>query len=405
MTRAKTATEPVGTLAQRMRQVITELNAEHIERSQALELMAICTLAKVHGYLKGDPGADKSRIVANWSARMGGNYRRVLMHRQVTEDALFGQYDVARYDKQGVWERDTVSTLADAHFALVDEIGRAGEVALDPLLTWASERKVKPGKTWLPAPLIAAFAASNSWLSGVPHLEAAWDRFPVRIEVHYIQESDNLATLLRTTVRRGLAAVPTATTIALDELLRAIELEVPTVGVEGVLAAVVELRFELFGAGIKVSDRRLLQAMRLLQATAWLAGRTEVVPDDLWVLRHVLWDQVEDIPTVNEKVLARLGEGTRQALELQTMLEDVHTKIDALLDQSLEAKASRGAMLKVEVDQVAALLQQATGDAEDAGADASRLLPLRQEVVRAKIRIFIECLGLPPASAAAAAAR
>ncbi len=59
---------------------------------------------------------------------------------------------------------------------------------------------------------------------------------------------------------------------------------------DAIVDAVVTLRAALRRKELVASDRRWRQAVALLQASAYLDGRTAVAETDLPVLTHVLWD-------------------------------------------------------------------------------------------------------------------
>ncbi|HEX5084141.1 MAG TPA: hypothetical protein VFY40_19010 [Blastocatellia bacterium] len=67
-----------------------------------------------------------------------------------------------------------------------------------------------------------------------------------------------------------------------------------------------QLRRDLAGKGIIISDRRWGQALGLLQAHALTEGRDVVTEDDLIFLKHVLWQSSEQQAEIG-KALARIG--------------------------------------------------------------------------------------------------
>src|SRR5262249_40340682 len=146
-------------------------------------------------------------------------------------------------------------------------------------------------------PLIAAITASNELPSG-EETAAIYDRLLVRVEVGYVTDPSSFAALLQS------AAIPPApaakrTPGELAARRRAVEREVPAVTVpDGIVDAVCGLRAALRRQELVCSDRRWKQAIRLLQASAYLDGRPEVSDTDLVVLTHALWDSTTERPTV-----------------------------------------------------------------------------------------------------------
>jgi len=91
---------------------------------------------------------------------------------------------------------------------------------------------------------------------------------------------------------------PSRTTVGLAELRQAVT-AVPGIGVPGgIIDAVCTLRAALRRQELVCSDRRWKQAVRLLQASAYLDGRPEVADTDLAVLTAVLWDSTAQRPLI-----------------------------------------------------------------------------------------------------------
>jgi len=60
----------------------------------------------------------------------------------------------------------------------------------------------------------------------------------------------------------------------------------------------VRLRKAMMAENIFCSPRRWKQIRRALQTSALIEGRRDVTENDFGLLRHTLWDQVEDIPVL-----------------------------------------------------------------------------------------------------------
>ena len=90
-------------------------------------------------------------------------------------------------------------------------------------------------------------------------------------------------------------------------------------------------------AELTVSDRRWKQAIRLLQASAYLDGRSEVGESDLAMLAHVLWDSLAQRPTVEREVLQLVNPDAGEALDLADAISELEAQLDAKAGQSREA--------------------------------------------------------------------
>src|SRR5690606_28858214 len=91
-------------------------------------------------------------------------------------------------------------------------------------------------------------------------------------------------------------------TISLQELSMA-QMFVNSVQVtKELLETLFELRQDLKNEGIIPSDRRFKQSLSLLQAKAFLEGRTTVTNEDIKILGNALWVEPEQIQMTREIV-------------------------------------------------------------------------------------------------------
>ena len=332
----RTATKPVVhpatvtamTVPAKLRQAITEISHEFLERRDVAEIMVVANLAMAHGILYGPPGAAKSALIRRvCEIYEGARSFDMLMDKESGKTDLFGQIDAELYDRTGRYERDLEGGLADCHIGMMDELGKTRSGLANLTLTAINERLFKNGKTIMNIPLISLWGGSNEMLE--PVLAAFEDRFLIKRFVDYLQEPANFSAYLASKVKTHGGAPKVRTTITLDELLHAIE-EVRYIPVpQRILDALLGLRSELKNEGIVASDRRWGDAVALLQALAWLSERDEVDEDDLRILQDVLWRKPEDIGKVKTKVLALTSEITREAMLIQDTLSEVNRELVA----------------------------------------------------------------------------
>lgn len=309
-------TNPAAVLAQ-MEQ---ELNATLIGRSDAIRALLAALVAREHVVLLGPPGTAKSMLVEQLSTRVQGTAMfEWLMTKFTTPDELFGSVSVQGL-KRDEYRRITTGKLPEAEFAFLDEVFKAGSAILNSLLTLMNERKYDNGGVRQSCPLFSLVGASNELPEG-DDSGALWDRFLVRVVVDYLPDSD-FAQLLALSV----ASAPTVTLTGDD--LRAAQRDAQAVAIPAsVLEAIVALRRALTGQGIVIGDRRWRKALSLLQANAYLDGRTSVDEDDLTILRHVLWQRPDQRAAVT-KAIAQIGNPlTAAALELLDQANSVQEGI------------------------------------------------------------------------------
>ena len=76
--------------------------------------------------------------------------------------------------------------------------------------------------------------------------------------------------------------------------------------------------------------------MRLLQASAYLAGRAAVDDADLEVLTAVLWESAAQRPAVEREVLQLVNPDAREALDLVDGVGEIEAQLEAKQGQSKE---------------------------------------------------------------------
>ncbi|WP_211787793.1 hypothetical protein [Prauserella muralis] len=212
--------------------------------------------------------------------------------------------------------------------------------------------------------------------------------------MNYLSDPSNFAELVRSAV--VAPTPPVRTTVELAALQHAVEVEVPAIGVpDGIVDAICALRAGLRRKELIASDRRWRQAVRLLQASAYLDGRTEVCDTDLSVLIHVLWDSPAERSTVERAVLELVNPDAGKALDLADAIEELEAALDAKAGQAAEtlsewAIKEANPKLKRAGKELATMRAQA----EAAGRSTATLDRVigRQRAVQA--RVLSEALGV-----------
>lgn len=256
------------------------LNQQFAEREEVVKGLLIAMIARQHVLLIGPPGTAKSALVSDLSKRITGtNYFQWLLTRFSTPEELFGPASLHELEK-GVYKRNTVDKLPEAHMAFLDEVFKGNSAILNALLTLINER-IFYNDGIMQVPLFSLIGSSNEYPEEGEGLEAFFDRFLLRFEVDYIGEDQAFLAMLE-----GIAASPASMT--LNELN---ELQVisDTIFIpKDVYQALVMIRRALRDQGIIPSDRRFKQSLSVIRAKALLAGRREVILEDLLILKNSL---------------------------------------------------------------------------------------------------------------------
>lgn len=260
-------------------------------REGLVELLALAAVAGEHVLVIGPPGTAKSEAVRRMAKALGGRYFEYLLGRFTEPTEIFGPVDLVRL-REGAVEVRTAGMLPEAEIAFLDEVFLGSTAILNTLLGVLNERQFRRGHTVMSCPLRLCIGAANA-LPEDEALGAFADRFLVRVFVAPMPDGQ-----LESLLSAGWALAedtPQVSDLATVDALRARSRTVDLNGVRPELAQAIRL---LRGAGIHLSDRRLVRAQRLIAAAATLAGRTIATAADLWPLVHA-------VPTAEQQTLAR----------------------------------------------------------------------------------------------------
>src|SRR5690606_2786791 len=361
-------------VARTLRAVGDELEERFYERADVVRTLMVTLLAGQHSLVLGPPGTAKSELARELTGRIeGAAYWEILLSKFTAPTRMFGPIDVAALAR-GEYRQVFDGRATQAHIAFIDEIFKCSTAALNETLALLNERLYHPenGGEPIACPLIAAITASNELPSG-EDTAAIYDRLLVRIEVGYLADPSNFADLVRSAVVSSTPA--TRTTVELAALQHAVELEVPAIDVpDAVVDAICALRAALRRNELIVSDRRWRQAVRLLQASAYLDGRAEVTETDLSVLTHVLWDSPAERPTVERTVLELVNPDAGEAMDLADAIAELEAELEAKAGQSGEKLSEWGIKeANPKLKKAGKRLEKLRADAEAAGRSTATL--------------------------------
>lgn len=272
-----------------------ELNNYAYERKDVIRGSIIALLTKTNMLQLGAPGAAKSYITRKLAQSINCDYFQYLLGKNTTPDELFGPVSLKGLT-QDKYERITDGRAAACHIYFADEIFKGSSAIINANLTLINEHIFDAGRGMLDVPLQSCFGASNELPEANSGLDAMLDRFLLRYWVDYISDNNNFASMLMG--NNG----DVTTEIDLQELFAAQkEVRAVTVNPDSV-KAILKIKSDLETKNIIVSDRRYKEAVKLIKAQAWLAGRNKTNVRDVTILQDVLWYLPEQIEEVRRAV-------------------------------------------------------------------------------------------------------
>lgn len=363
----------------------SELQARHLERRDIIHGMILALVAKVHVVLLGPPGAGKSMLARDLCQRINGTFFEWLLTRMSTPEELFGPISLKALE-QDSYRRVTSGKLPEAHLTFLDECFKASSSILNTLLGVMNERVFHNDGQPTSIPLQVMVGASNELPEDREELGALWDRFLLRYVVDWLHDPMSFEAMLKG------SSPSTVTTINLQDLAQA-QTEAEQVDISPVLPMVMEMRSRIREMGIGISDRRWHEAMRIVQANAWLAGRARAQDEDLRALTAVLWDEPTQRQQVAKTVLGLVAPFDLVVDEIMDKAIDLYNEAMAA---SEEEKTGKGLEAKKAFMSLARQIQEVIARAEATGASVTsaresldRIAVFDQEVTTKCLKIAI----------------
>jgi MoxR-like ATPase len=325
--RQPAATQALDTASTLMRRMVQHIETVIIGRRSVVDAAVVTMAAGGHLLIEDVPGTGKTILARALARTMGCTFQRI----QLTPDLL-----PADITGSSVYNPNTATFEfrpgpITAQVVLADELNRATPRTQSALLEAMEERQITvDGITHaLPQPfMVIATQNAVEYEGTFPLPEAQLDRFAMQIAMGYPRREDEL-TVLRN--QRQQHPITQLTPLTTAEDVRALQATIPMVYVDPIIDEFVvsigrsTRRHDDIVLG--VSTRALLSLIRTAQATALLAGRDYVMPDDVIAIagdvlshrmmlagqarlrgmgaRQVLADIIAGIPLPNQRISRR----------------------------------------------------------------------------------------------------
>ena len=292
------------------------INKMVFEREDETDGILLGILSGQNTLFFGEVGTAKTYQLQVASSLLGLTDFDILLSETVKPDQIFGPTDIPAL-ADGIQRTKYKDYAPGCEVLFFDEIFKANAVVLNPLLWLINEHKYRDGDNGIVnCPTKAVFGASNE-LPQDDGLKAIYDRFLLRYRVSYLKDDNSTRKMIESYVGGSTKSDPIMTREEVEFLIsKTKEVVVP----KQVIDTAISMRRSLERGALNesISDRRFLNAIKLVQASAILAGRMEATIQDLEVFASIFWNKPEQIHKVQSFVYAK---SSADASVLSTYLE------------------------------------------------------------------------------------
>jgi MoxR-like ATPase len=277
--------------------MMQQMGRSVIGQEEVVRTLTLALLCNGNVLLEGLPGTAKTRSIKTLSQVLQADLGRI----QFTPDLLPSDVtgNEVYQDNRGISELIFQQGPIFNELILADEINRAPAKVQSALLEAMEERQVTvAGKTYKLPPLFMVLATQNpiEQEGTYPLPEAQMDRFLMKISVDY-PDGEAEKSIVRMLQAEESFQQPTLTMIAQDNIFAAREIIGGMQLSEPVEQYIVDLVMatrlpDQFGDKLAgwidsgSSPRATIALHRCSRASAWLAGRDHVTPDDVRSVLH-----------------------------------------------------------------------------------------------------------------------
>ena len=264
------------------------LNASLRGKTEVVELVLACLLARGHLLLEDLPGLGKTTLAKALANAVGGQFARV----QCTPDLLPGDITGFSVFNQKTREFDFQPGPVFSEVLLADEINRTTPRTQSALLEAMAERQVTVDNVrHRLADTFFVIATQNpvEHHGTYPLPEAQLDRFSMKLTIGYPGRDEELLMLEKAVgvLDRDRGSVdPVLGKGQLETLQHLVADVAVSVHIREYLVSLAEATRELKQVELGLSPRGLLTWQRVSQARAFLSGRDFVTPDDVQDVAH-----------------------------------------------------------------------------------------------------------------------
>lgn len=258
--------------------VFEAVGSTFVDKDTELTALRLALVSGHHVILEGPHGTAKSDLCESVFKRItGGRLFSQQFMKGTATDEIFGPVDSKLYREKAIYQYATKGMLPEAHFAYLDEVYRASDMALPSMMRILNERKFINGRKHMKCPLITAVGTCN-FRSDHEELEAFHDRWLISVDVSPLESTPSRVKMFNRFLSKESETITGESKFSLNQL-RALNKRVETITFDEELLEAYDQVIEMYvkAAGNPyISDRRRCWGIRLIQAQAVLDDVTAV---------------------------------------------------------------------------------------------------------------------------------
>ena len=270
--------------------LLNEIRKVVVGQDETADFVLAAISVQGHVLLEGVPGVAKSLLASTIARALGVSYRRVQFTPDMLPSDITGTMTLR--NQELAFRPGPVFT----NVMLADEINRTPPKAQAALLEAMQERNVSVDGVSHPLPdpfLVIATQNPIEYEGTYPLPEAQLDRFLLKIDVGYPKPADEIAMLKiahHGVTNATLDDVEVVTSLdELRELRALVDATRITDDVLGYIAALGLATRSLPSVALGASPRSIVHLLAASKASARLAGRDYVTPDDVAWMATPVW--------------------------------------------------------------------------------------------------------------------
>lgn len=262
-------------------QIINEVKKAIVGKDEVIRKVLMVILAGGHILLEDVPGVGKTTLARAFAKSMGLDCKRI----QFTPDTMASDITGFSVYQKNSQTLEFKKGVVFCHLLLADEINRTSSKTQAALLEVMEEQRVTmDGVSYdLPDPFICIATQNPLGSAGTQNLpDSQLDRFMARLQMGY-PSLENQVEIIK--ARQTTDPIHQVQAVARAEQILALRQAAAQVNItDEMIAYCVRLceatrSHELIAQG--VSPRAILALVQMAKASAFLAGRDYVVPDDI----------------------------------------------------------------------------------------------------------------------------